>query len=217
MSEYLIRQKAVEGAALRALEDGLLRSPLLGRSTLAGSFRDSDGFAITFSDPGRAELLNRFPPLEAALAALAAPDIFLPKAINAWYLNLLRLPAGKGVGRHTDGTLRPVVADDSVLPSCVSVLYLVTPPGSGALELYDGERLVQSIRPTPGAIVHFEGALEHAVLPSDAERVSLVLEQYALRPSALAKVPAFKLDSRAGFAAYLADHAGRPPRKMDLE
>lgn len=207
----------MDEATLRRLEDELLGSPLLGKSTLAGSFRESYGFAITFTEAGRAELLQRFPPLGPALEALAAPGPFAPPRPNAWYLNLLQLPAGKGVGRHTDGTLRKVVGDEGLLPVCVSVLYLVAPEGSGALELYEGERSIRRIAPRPGAIVHFSGALEHEVLPSAADRVSVVLEQYALSPEALARMPAFKIDSRAGFAAYLADHAGRPPRKLDLE
>lgn len=207
----------MDEATLRGLEDGLLRSPLLGRSTLAGSFRESYGFAVTFTEAGRAELLRRFPPLGTALQALAPPESMAPRPPNAWYLNLLQLPPGKGVGRHTDGTLRNVVGEEALLPLCVSVLYLVAPEGSGALAIYEGDEVTRLIAPRPGAIVHFSGALEHEVQPSAASRVSLVLEQYLVSDEALARLPAFKLDSRAGFAAYLADHAGRPPQKLDVE
>ena len=217
MADYLIRKHALDGASLERLKQGLLSSPLLGKSTLAGSFRNSYGFAITFTEPGRIELLARYPELEPALAALVAPPELTRRAPNAWYLNLLQLPAGQGVGRHTDGTLRRPADEPELLPLCVSVLYLEAPSGSGALELFRGAQRIATLEPESGAVVHFEGALEHAVGAGPAARVSLVLEQYALAAEALARLPAFKLDSRAGFAAYLADHGKRPPRKLDLE
>ena len=99
----------------------------------------------------------------------------------------------------------------------MSVLYLEAPAGSGALELYRAGQRIATIEPEPGAVVHFEGSLEHSVGEGPAARTSLVLEQYALDAAVLAKLPAFKLDSRAGFAAHLADHAKRPGKKLDLE
>jgi hypothetical protein len=216
VAEYLISRNALDGAALERIRDGFLASPLVGRSTLAGAFRGSYGLAVTFTAPGRAELISRYPELAAALDALAAPPAF-GAAPNAWYLNLLALPPGRGVGRHTDGTLRQPAEEPDALPLCVSVLYLLAPAGSSALQLFEADACVAELPPEEGAVVHFAGALEHAVAPSAAERKSLVLEQYRLSDEALARIPSFKLDSRAGFAAHLRDHAARPGKKLDLE
>lgn len=216
VAEYLIRPNALDGAALQRIREGFLASPLVGRSTLAGSFQGSYGLAITFTAAGRLELIRRYPELEAALDALTAPASFGAPP-NAWYLNLLLLPAGRGVGRHTDGTLRKPADAPDALPVCVSVLYLVAPSGSGALQLFEWDRCVAELPPEEGAVIHFAGALEHAVASGPADRKSLVLEQYRLPDEAVARLPAFKVDSRAGFAAHLRDHAARPGKKLDLE
>ena len=216
-AEYLIRKNALDPVALERLRTDLLASPLVGKSTLAGSFQGSYGFAIHFTEAGRAELISRYPVLEPALAVMTAPSAFAPEPPSAWYLNLLQLPAGKGVGRHTDGTLRRPADEPELLPVCVSVLYLEAPQGSGALELFRGPKSIATLEPEQGAVLHFDGALEHAVLEGKAARISLVIEQYRLDPVALARLPAFKIDSRAGFAAHLADHAARPGKKLDLE
>jgi hypothetical protein len=59
--------------------------------------------------------------------------------------------------------------------------------------------------------VHFRGDLAHEVTPmtfaGEQLRVSLVLEQYAFGPEALARIPSFHVQSKAGFGAYLKSHA----------
>ena len=45
-----------------------------------------------------------------------------------------------------------------------------------------------------------------------ARRASLVCEQYAFPPEALARIPTFRIQSKAGFAAYLDDWRERPER-----
>ena len=119
----------------------ILASPLLGRSTLAGSFRGSRGFAMTFTHEGRPSLVSRFPELRPFLElALVAPDLRgwpvrlfsrRPAPPNAFFLNVLAIPAGAGVGRHIDGTLQEATGLPELTPTVVSVLYLQVPMGPG--------------------------------------------------------------------------------------
>lgn len=226
MPEYVRRRRALEDGPFQRLKDGLLQSPLVARSTLAGSFRGSRGFAITFTAEGRPALEERYP-FVAPFLALAISDL-AHRALepwplrwldrpprrrpNAFYLNLLLVADGGAVGRHTDATLRGPSADESAVPEQVTVLYLEVPGRfrGGELRLYRGSRSVGRIRPVPRMLVHFRGDLQHEVATLEAAgdgtlRASAVLEQYHLAPAPLSRVPALHIQSKAGFAAYLED------------
>ncbi len=182
---------AFSPAQIALIRDPLLASPLVGRSTLGGSFRMSRGFAITFREDGRPILESRFPALapflEQALKwnALKWVKRWRAKAPNAWYLNLLLVSAGGTVGRHVDGTLREPSEDRNAVPIAVSVLYLSAP--GGTLVLSRGARELGRIQPQEGKLVHFRGELDHAVeaFEGDGLRASLVLEQYHFEDDAL--------------------------------
>jgi hypothetical protein len=151
---------------------------------------------MTFTQSGRAKLEARFP--------LVAPFLrcAIKRRANAWYLNLLVISQGGSIARHVDATLHAT-------PIVVSVLYLSAP--GGELVLSRGERELHRITPREGSLVNFDGSLDHAVTAFEGPglRASLVLEQYRFRDqAALAAIPEFKLDSRAGFQAYLDAHAG---------
>lgn len=225
MPELVRIRRPLGAAELERLTSGVLESPLVARSTLAGSFRGSRGFAITFTLPGRAALERRYPFLSPFLS-LAISDrahrALEPWTVrwrerpparprNAFYLNLLLVPGGGSIGRHVDATLRGPSGDEAAVPEQVTVLYLRAPPHfrGGELRLYRGDRRVARVQPAPGALLHFRGDLQHEVTPlqapEDAVRASLVLEQYHLSPEALARLPALNVQSKAGFAAYLED------------
>jgi len=93
----------------------------------------------------------------------------------------------------------------------VSVLYLELPRRSrgGELRLWAHSDVIGTHVPVENELVHFRGDLAHEVCPFEGQglRASLVMEQYHLEPQAVARLPAFKLDSRAGFGAYLKAHA----------
>jgi hypothetical protein len=225
MPEWVRIRAPLDAARLEALAAGVLESPLVSRSTLAGSFRGSRGFAITFTLPGRAELERRYPflapflsqalsdrahrALEPWLARRRARPIARPR--NAFYLNVLLVSGGGSIGRHTDATLRGPSGEPEIVPEQVTVLYLRVPERfrGGELNLYRGDRGVARLRPVPGQLLHFRGDLQHEVAPLDAPegalRASLVLEQYHLGPEALARLPALNVQSKAGFPAYLED------------
>ncbi len=228
---HLVRRDALSAIDFSALRTQLLTSPLLGRSTLGGSFRATRGFAITFTHEGRAELEQRFPPLRAFLTtAITGSDPlvrwpFSSKAAapNAWYLNVLCVGNGASVGRHVDATLQKPSGVPDATPLRVTVIYLCAPKMTGGdLALFRGANEVDRVTPREGCLLHFDGSLAHSVeavsgLEGDAFRASLVLEQYHFEPDALARLPRFQLDSRAGFSAYLDSHAAAPVRTFELE
>lgn len=231
MSEYVTHRDALTGPRLESLREALLASRFVARSPLMGSFQASKGFAFIFTEAGKATLLERFPFLADYLSLVMEPKttrgllpwrerLFGPSPErlrpNAFYLNLLLLEAGKGVGRHIDATLSDPSGVRNAVPEHVSVLYLTVPSGvrGGSLHLLREDQLVGSVRPRPGLLAQFRGDLQHEVEPftggeAGAIRASLVCEQYAFGPEALARIPPFRIQSKAGFAAYLDAHRDR--------
>ncbi len=228
MSEYVTHRDALAGPRLESLRKALLSSRFVATSPLMGSFRASRGFAFIFTEEGRLTLLARFPFLSDYLALVTDPvttrallpwreRLFGPRKErlrpNAFYINLLLLEAGKSVGRHIDATLQEPSGVKGAVPEHVSVLYLEVPSGArgGALHLLRNDQPVGKVRPRPGLLVQFRGDLQHEVQPftggpEGALRASLVCEQYAFGPEALARIPTFRIQSKAGFAAYLDTH-----------
>jgi hypothetical protein len=233
VSEYVTRHAALPACELEALSTALLSSRFVARSPLTGTFQGSRGFAVLFTEAGRATLEERFAFLRPYLARVLEPSGWrglLPwrerllglrpgrRAPNAFYMNLLLLEAGRAVGRHIDATLQEPSGVPGATPEHVSVLYLRVPEHArgGALVLSRGAAPVGRVRPRPGLLVHFRGDLTHEVLPftgggEGALRASLVCEQYAFAPEALARLPEFRIQSKAGFGAYLEEHRGRSP------
>ncbi len=222
MPPFVITPNGLRDDELERLCDALLSSKLVGDSPLSGTFEASRGFAIVFTRAGLGEVRARFPFLAPYLERVLDDAVrrslvswkerllgqSLPPAPNAFYLNLLLLGPGARVGRHVDATLRDESGVSEVVPHYVSVLYLRAPELGGALRLRSGPRHVADILPVRGALVLFDGQLEHEVLPFEsaderALRASLVCEQYALPPEGLARLPACRVHSLAGFSAYL--------------
>lgn len=222
MAEYALKKDALDKEPLDRLEAQLFASPFVADSPLQGTFEGSRGFAVIFTEAGRAELEARFPYLSPFLDAVLDEGLHTrllsltdrwkkrrPRRANAFYLNLLLLGPGNFVGRHVDATLRDASGVKGALPERVAVLYLRVPTRRGGeLLLFRHRAPVGRIAPRRGSVVVFRGELAHEVRPfeSDAEgalRASLVLEQYALEGDALARLPPLKVCSKAGFAAYL--------------
>ena len=110
---------------------------------------------------------------------------------NAFYLNALVIPPGKGTSLHQDKTL-----DGRTLPMWVSVLYLETTSPGGPLYLTEKTWPVGLVNPRPGMIVHFRGNLVHGVLRtplSGVVRSSLVCEQYLLTEEQIKSCPQLEL------------------------
>lgn len=225
MREFRRQEPALALERFATLREALLTSPLVGRSTLAGPFQSSRGFAVIFKAEGRARVEARFPPLAPWFdAALGEPAVRaltpwwrrrVERVPNAWYLNVLLVSEGGTVSRHVDATLRKPAAEPEATPELVSVLYLSVPDArGGSLQLWNGPTPVAELAPKENVAVHFRGDLAHQVNAFDgavdAIRASLVIEQYHFSPEALARLPDFKLESRAGFSAYLEHHRSLP-------
>lgn len=222
MRTHRLIPSALPSRDFDALRQALLESPLVGRSTLAGPFQTSRGFAVIFRREGVSKVTARFPTLAPWLDRVlgqASVDALTPwfrrrrPAPNAWYLNVLLVSEGGTVERHVDATLRKLSGDDHALPQVVSVLYLSVPPvPGGELLLWPSAMVPTRIAPKENTGLHFRGDLAHQVAPFEGApgslRASLVIEQYHLEPTPLAQLPEFKLESRAGFDAFLAHHAG---------
>jgi hypothetical protein len=149
MREKVVRIGAFAEAELLSLRESLLGSPLVARSTLAGSFRQTRGFALTFREEGLAPLRRRFPWLARFVDRVLSADE--ASALSSWsdrlrgraphprgngfYLNLLLIGDGGSVGRHTDATLRGPSGVADAVPARVSVLYVALPPGARGGEL----------------------------------------------------------------------------------
>jgi hypothetical protein len=219
-------RRALPTRAFETLRTAILESPLVGRSTLAGPFQSSRGFAVTFHGAaGRAKVEERFPELTPWLVAtLGAPATramtpfwrrTLERVPNAWYLNVLLVSEGGAVARHLDVTLREPASVETCAPEMVSVLYLSVPSriDGGALQLWEGPTPVAMVTPAQNSAVHFRGDLAHAVQAFNGApeglRASVVIEQYFFDENVLARLPEFQLDSRAGFKAFLKVHEGR--------
>jgi hypothetical protein len=214
------------GTQFSALRGSLLASPLVGRSTLAGPFQSSRGFAVIFKEEGRAKLTERFPSLRPYLdSVLGMPAVrsmtpwwvrTLTRIPNAWYLNVLLVSEGGTVARHVDATLRKPAKESEAVPELVSVLYLSVPKARGGeLQLWDGPTPITRVAPKENTLLHFRGDLAHAVNAFEGAanevRASLVIEQYHFGADALARLPEFKLESRAGFSAFLSHHESLQP------
>ncbi|WP_342374057.1 2OG-Fe(II) oxygenase [Myxococcus stipitatus] len=230
MPPYITHRQALPAGDLETLRVALLGSRFVARSPLMGTFQGSRGFAFIFTQEGRATLEERFPFLRAYLAQVLdphgarglrpwwrrLPGGTRPEVVpNAFYLNLLLLEPGMSVGRHIDATLQGPSGVPGATPHHVSVLYLQVPRDArgGALRLSQDHQLLGEVQPSPGLLVHFQGHLQHEVLPflsaeDGAQRASLVCEQYVFPPEALARLPTFRIQSKAGFAAYLDSQRG---------
>lgn len=232
MREYWSKRGAYPAPQFAALRDTFLASPLVGGSTLAGPFESSRGFAVTFREEGRARVLDRFealgPHFEKVLGLAGVRALSpwwrrkLERLPNAWYLNVLLVSPGATVARHVDATLRKPSGVDGAVPELVSVLYLAVPSKKGGeLRLWNGPDEIARLVPEENAILHFRGELAHEVCafeaPTGALRASLVIEQYHFAQGALARLPEFQLESRAGFNAYLKHHLARGPGNFDLD
>ncbi|MFZ9886117.1 MAG: 2OG-Fe(II) oxygenase [Myxococcota bacterium] len=196
----------------------LLGSPLVGKSPLVGTFAASRGFSLVFTADAVDEVRRRFPVLGTFLNCALAPNVraslvsrwdrLLGQSAvpppNAFYLNLLLLRHGSGVGPHIDATLREESGVEDAIPELVTVLYLRTPASGGVLRLREGRRHIADIQPSPGALLAFAGHLTHEVLPVDGEpddgpRASLVCEQYHLPATGVARLPRCRVHTMADF------------------
>ena len=175
---------------LRYLKAAILNSPYLGSSQLSDNFTGTRGFSLIFKRSGIAKVIEEFPYLQPYI------EIALKQSCNAFYLNPLVLELGNEVQPHVDCSISSY---DMVMtiPNLVSVLYVQVPEDikGGELVLQNKERVLKVIPPEFNTLLYFLGNLTHSVKPfySSQYRISLICEQYNLKPNKLKSIPEFEI------------------------
>jgi hypothetical protein len=181
----------------------VLDSPFLADSDLDHGFKGTLGFSLLFHREHVERVTKLIPELEPHLQKVLKPET------NVLFLNPLVIQEGKGVPAHADKTLASFTRERTPYPFCVSVLYLGIPPDcrGGHLVFHRlwGSR---AVTPSEGMLVEFPGWLLHEVTPFQASgsgqpRVSLVIEQYAVKPELKAQLPEWFLDSCRPFEDFM--------------
>lgn len=194
MPAFTAEPAAFPPAYLRTLRRQVLACRWFTTNTLNRDFVGTRGFSVVFRREALARVVREFPYFEPYLARALRPDC------NAFYLNPLHLALGSRVDPHIDRSLRSYLAE-VVPPVAVSVLYVEVPPEmrGGALVLRRGKKQLGRVTPAEGTLVVFDGDLTHGVerVETDGARLSLVCEQYRLRPDELERIPEYVIESRA--------------------
>lgn len=153
-----------------------------------------------------------------ALLPSARPYLekIMDKKTQVFLVNPLVIHEGHGVAPHADKTLMSFLPprQKTPFPYRVSVLYLSLPPNLRGGELIFHRNALVKARFVPRVnwLVEFPGWLYHEVKPwqqtgwtgaAGAPRVSLVCEQYRLKPDVLECLPKFHLESTRDFQTFL--------------
>jgi hypothetical protein len=176
---------------LEELKYNILNSKYLGKNPLSYGFETTLGFSVTFRKNSHEDVIFKFPYLRQYLERIICNDC------NVFLTNALVLGKGSVVKRHCDTTLRKYSPELILTPLRVSVLYIDVPEMSGGeLLLYQGGKVITSIKPEINKLFHFNGSLFHEITEihdiksSDKSfRLSLVSEQYKVLDEALEKIP----------------------------
>ena len=175
MSLYKLYSHVLEPRVCEKIVDDLAQSPLMGKSPLNDHFAQSRGFAFTCKKTGTERLEEQHPELRPALACILNSEHqkdFKPwykplggQKPNAFYINVLFLPASEGVTAHIDATLARPNEVESLRPEYVSVLYLngFHSEEGGQLELFNGKETLAQIEPSQGTLLRFAGHIKHAI------------------------------------------------------
>ena len=215
---------AVSADVVSGIAAGIQSSKLVGESQLVGGFVSTRGFGVAChrvavdDAVGLAPFLAPFLglALERSLRERARPPSLLDRVgaalfddVNALYVNVLSVPPGGAVERHTDATLGVVAGDPRALvPRAVVVLYVDVPDDlvGGELRLFQGTASdpIATVAPKRGRLVAFDGRLSHEVTATKASRprLSCVVELYRLPRARLALLPRLRVQSN-GFAEVL--------------
>ena len=195
----LVELEGLGSQMIRDISNGIITSGLVGENPLSEPFAGTRGFGVKFRREALDTLIKLIPWTRPYFDKILNENVARhfcaggseKRQPNAFYLNALVIPPGRGTSLHTDKTL-----DGRTLPTMVSVLYLETTSPGGSLYLTEKTWPVGLVNPRPGMIVHFRGNLAHGVLNtplSGVVRSSLVCEQYFLTEEQIGSCPQLKL------------------------
>jgi hypothetical protein len=212
---FRVRRNLLEPEELERLAQAVLASPFLSSSDLDHGFEHTYGFSVLFQRTQVERFLRLLPSARTCLVKILRPDC------QAFLINPLIIHEGAAVAPHADKTLMSFLPPGSKVPFPirVSVLYLAIPQGIQGGDLVFHRNALVKARFTPQAntLVEFPGWLYHEVKPWSADpggayapppgpptaRVSLVCEQYRLKPGLLEQIPEFHVESTRPFADFL--------------
>lgn len=211
---YRVRSPLLESAELERLAQAVLHSPYLASSDLDQGFEQTYGFSVLFQRSQVERFLLMLPSARPCLEKMLRSDC------QVFLVNPLVIHEGAAVAPHADKTLMSFLPPGAKVPFPyrVSVLYLCLPPNlqGGELVFHRNALVKARFQPRVNSLVEFPGWLYHEVRPwkqtgmgqASTPRVSLVCEQYRLKPRLLEQLPEFHLESTRSFAEFLANGEG---------
>lgn len=183
-------------------------SNIITDNPLDDNFNRSKGFVIEFDSNNSLEIFKQnniefmydfFQQVRKSYATdFILNVLIIPSKKKVKNRNNYLIPISKSVDYHYDTTIeynekhKGKYYDLSLVPECVSVLYIDLPEefSNGELLLYGygGIILIGKITPEIGKLVEFNGILLHAVNDifitnetNNENRISIVLEQYTIK------------------------------------
>lgn len=182
-------------------------SNLITDNPLDDNFNGSKGFVIEFDSNNSLEIFKQnniefmydfFQQVRKSYATDFILNVLIIPSKKTKNRNNYLLPTSKSVDYHYDTTIeynekyKGKYFDFSLVPECVSVLYIDLPEefSNGELLLYGygGIIPIGKITPEIGKLVEFNGILLHAVNDifisnesNNENRISIVLEQYTIK------------------------------------
>lgn len=207
---YGVRPNLLKADELERLAQAVLHSPYLAGSDLDHGFEQTYGFSVLFQRTQVERFLLMLPSARPCLEKMLRSDC------QAFLINPLVIYEGAAVAPHADKTLISFLPPGSKVPfpHRVSVLYLALPPNlqGGELVFHRNALVKARFQPKVNTLVEFPGWLYHEVRPwkgaAGGARVSLVCEQYRLKPKILEQIPEFHLESTRSFSDFLANKEG---------
>lgn len=202
---YRVRRHLLDSAEVERLAQAVLSSPYLAASDLDHGFEKTYGFSVLFQRSQVERFLVLLP------AARPLFEKMLRSDCQVFLVNPLVIHQGAAVAPHADKTLMSFLppATRVPFPHRVSVLYLALPEGlrGGELVFHRNALVKARFRPEVNTLVEFPGWLYHEVKPwagrENTARVSLVCEQYRVKPAILEQIPQFHLESTRSFADFV--------------
>lgn len=185
---------------LESLQKEILNSPYLAPEALNPGQQGTYGYTLTFRRSSILEVCRQMPALRPYL------EKTLDGRCNAFFVNPLVISKGQQVAPHADRSLAELTPVP--YPIKTSVLYLKVPPDleGGQLRFYFLRIPLARVKPHENTLVEFPGSFLHSVqkvTTCSEPRVSLVCEQYMVKPEVLEKIPEFLLKTERDFETFL--------------
>jgi 2-oxoglutarate-Fe(II)-dependent oxygenase superfamily protein len=189
---YQLTRDLLSPEELESLQREILESPHLAPEALNSGQRGTYGYTIIFRRSSILRACREMPALRPYL------EKTLDGRCNAFFINPLVISEGQQVAPHADRSLGELTTVP--FPVKTSVLYLRVPEDlvGGRLSFYFLRIPVARVSPRENSLVEFPGAMRHSVekvQTCGVPRVSLVCEQYIVKPNVLESIPEYLLST----------------------